>query len=60
MNSKRLKVYTAYQAGSYKMMPVPEIRLKGKWLKEIGFEEGNTIKVQQRKNKITITLDRQK
>ncbi|MGS2763704.1 SymE family type I addiction module toxin [Sinomicrobium sp. M5D2P9] len=36
---------------------IPEIRLCGKWLQDIGFEHGQTIKVKQEKNKITITVD---
>ncbi|WP_294197666.1 SymE family type I addiction module toxin [uncultured Chryseobacterium sp.] len=58
---RHLKVYGKYTGNSNPWRPniLPEIRLCGKWLQEIGFEQGNTIKVQQRKNKITITLDPQ-
>lgn len=58
---RHLKVYGKYTGNSNlrRLNILPEIRLCGKWLQEIGFEQGNTIKVQQRKNKINITLDRQ-
>ncbi|KQM36546.1 SymE family type I addiction module toxin [Chryseobacterium sp. Leaf201] len=59
---RHLKVYGKYAdcVNSWRPNILPEIRLCGKWLKDIGFEHGQTIKVQQRKNKITITLDQQK
>lgn len=55
---RQLKVYPRYFDRAYSWRPVilPEIRLCGKWLKEIGFEQGQTIKVQQERNKITITV----
>jgi len=35
----------------------PEIRLCGKWLQEMGFQHGQTIKVKQEMNRITITVE---
>lgn len=40
INSRRLKIHTRYQIGTYRMTTVPEIRLKGKWLDKLGFKEG--------------------
>lgn len=55
---RHLKVYEKYNSRSYHRYVVfPEIRLCGKWLQDIGFEHGQTIKVKQEKNKITITID---
>ena len=36
---------------------VPEIRLEGKWLEKVGFEQGGYIKIQVEKSKLTITVD---
>ena len=60
VNSRRLKIHTRYQTSTYKMITVPEIRLTGKWLDKLGFKEGQMVNVEQKKNKITITLDQQK
>ncbi|MBN9294003.1 MAG: SymE family type I addiction module toxin [Flavobacteriia bacterium] len=35
---------------------VPEILLKGKWLEEAGFKPGQNVQIEQRKNKLVITL----
>jgi len=53
---RKLKIYQKHQPREWKYITVPEIRLKGKWLKELGFEIGKEIKVEQKKNKLTITL----
>lgn len=53
---RKLKVYQKYQPRQWEYITVPEIRLEGKWLKELGFEVGKEIKVEQCKNKLTITL----
>ncbi|MCQ4141174.1 type I toxin-antitoxin system SymE family toxin [Chryseobacterium sp. EO14] len=57
MNSRKLKIYSRFQKSSYKLIIVPEIRLRGKWLDEIGFGEGKMVNIQQKKNKIIITVD---
>lgn len=36
---------------------LPEIRLEGRWLEEVGFKEGKRVKIQVEKNKLTITVD---
>jgi toxic protein SymE len=38
------------------MITVPEIRLQGKWLDALGFGKGKTVHIQQKKNKLTITV----
>lgn len=57
INLRRLKIHTRYQTGTYRMTTVPEIRLKGKWLDKLGFKEGQMVNIEQKKNKLTITLD---
>ncbi len=53
---RKLKIYQKYQPREWKYIAVPEIRLEGKWLRELGFEIGKEIKVEQKKNKLIITL----
>lgn len=53
---RKLKIYKKFQPREWKYTPVPEIRLEGRWLKELGFEIGKEIEVRQQKNKLTITL----
>ena len=55
---RQLKVYEKYISRSYKQYVIlPEIRLCGKWLQDIGFDRGQSVTVQHEKNKIIITLD---
>ena len=52
-----LKVYPKYFQRSYHKAAIfPEIRLCGKWLKQLGFEHGAMVIVSLEKNKLTITL----
>lgn len=37
---------------------IPEIRLEGKWLDRLGFKEGQTVNIEEKKNKLTITIDK--
>ncbi|MEM9000604.1 MAG: SymE family type I addiction module toxin [Bacteroidota bacterium] len=53
---RKLKVYQKFRSRTWDNTTVPEIRLEGNWLKELGFEIGKEIKVAQKKNKLTITL----
>jgi len=53
---RKLKIYQKYRARTRTHTTVPEIRLEGIWLKELGFEIGKEIRVKQRKYKLTITL----
>jgi len=53
---KTLKIYRKYRTRRWGFSTVPEIRLEGKWLKKLGFEEGNQVQVKQEQNKLTITL----
>ncbi len=58
---RKLKIYQKHQPRDWnRYVSVPEIRLEGKWLKELGFEIGKEIEIKQQKNKLTITLTDEK
>jgi len=59
-NLRKLKIYTKYQIRTYGLITIPEIRFKGKWLEKLGFKEGKIINIEQKKNKLIITLDNKK
>ncbi|MEM7485638.1 MAG: SymE family type I addiction module toxin [Bacteroidota bacterium] len=53
---RKLKIYQKFRSRTWDNTIVPEIRLEGNWLKELGFEIGKEIKVEQKKHRLTITL----
>lgn len=58
-NSRKLKIHTKHQARAYgATTTIPEIRLEGKWLDKLGFKQGETVNIEQKKNKLTITVDK--
>lgn len=52
MGMRKLKVY---QGNGKDYTPVPEIKLKGKWLENIGFSIGSTIHADCKSGIIIIT-----
>lgn len=54
---RSLKIYSKYQRRVCKDIIIPEIRLEGIWLKELGFQEGMKVKIEQQSKKLVITLD---
>jgi toxic protein SymE len=55
---RKLSVYTKHFRRAYKNFIIfPEIRLCGKWLRDIGFDCGQPITVRYKENKIIITVD---
>ncbi|CAD0005213.1 SymE family type I addiction module toxin [Flavobacterium salmonis] len=58
-NSRKLKIHTKYQARTYGSTTIPEIRLEGKWLEKLGFRKGQIVNIEQKKNKLTITIDKE-
>lgn len=53
---RQLKVHRKYSYRSSKgFVLFPEIRLSGKWLKEMGFDCGKSVTVQHEKNRIILT-----
>ena len=56
INFRKLKIHTKYRIRKYDETKIPEIRLEGKWLESLGFKRGQTVKIKQQKNKLTITV----
>lgn len=57
-NGRQLKVYSKYFLRSDRRGVIfPEIRLCGKWLRDLGFDFGQAVIVKQEKNKIIITIN---
>lgn len=57
---RKLKIHSKFRARTWDNTTVPEIRLEGKWLKDLGFKEGKEVKIEQEKNKLIITLNKEK
>jgi len=57
-NLRKLKIHSKFQTRTFKDITIPSIKLEGKWLEKIGFEKGKMVIVEQKKNKITITLEK--
>lgn len=56
--NRKMKVYEKSFARAFNCFKIfPEIRLAGKWLRDIGFTCGQSVTVRHKKNKIIITLD---
>lgn len=57
-NLRKLKIHSKFQKRKYKHITISSIKLEGKWLEKLGFEKGKIIIVEQKKNKLTITLEK--
>lgn len=55
---RKLKIYSKHRPRRWDYTTVPEIRLEGKWLADLGFREGDIVEVKQQPNKLTITLSK--
>ncbi|MBS7254732.1 SymE family type I addiction module toxin [Flavobacterium branchiicola] len=55
---RKLKIHAKYQARTYGGTTIPAIKLEGKWLEKLGFSKGKMILIQQKKNKLTITVEK--
>lgn len=44
-DTRFLKVHTRHRAKGYRFYHVPEIVLKGEWLRDLGFQCGELVKV---------------
>ena len=53
---RKLKIHSKYRPRRWDYTTVPEIRLEGRWLAELGFKEGDRVQIEQQHNKLTITL----
>ncbi|NAS29738.1 type I addiction module toxin, SymE family [Flavobacteriaceae bacterium R38] len=59
MNKPRiLKIYSKFRVRTWDNTTVPEIRLEGKWLEELGFKIGSEIIIREQKNKLIITIEK--
>lgn len=56
-----LKIYTKFRYRRWGPdYSVPEIRIEGKWLEQLGFEKGNEILIEQKRRKLIITVRKEK
>jgi hypothetical protein len=55
---RKLKIHTKYKAGIRRGTAIPVIKLEGKWLKKLSFNEGQMINIEQKKCKLIITVDK--
>lgn len=53
---RKVKIYTKHIYSSGKSVVVPEIRLCGKWLTELGFVSGSQIAILCNQNEIHIKV----
>lgn len=57
IKTRRLKIHTKFRTRTFDCTTIPEIRLEGKWLAELGFKQGQIVVIEQEPNKLTITID---
>ncbi len=56
-----LKIHRKFRYRRWKdHYTVPEIRLEGLWLEQLGFEKGNRVLIEQKKNKLILTVKKEK
>jgi toxic protein SymE len=55
---RKLKIHTKFRSRTYDNILIPEIRLEGKWLEKLGFTQGQMVSIEQKKNKLIITVDK--
>lgn len=60
MAKKNVRQMKVYGQSGYRYEKTPTIMLKGKWLKELGFEIGNYISINCENGKLIITIDEEK
>jgi toxic protein SymE len=54
---RKLKIHCKFRRRAWDHTTVPEIRLEGKWLEELGFEQGKTVKVIQENKVLVLVLE---
>ena len=56
-----LKIYSKFRNRRWRNnYTVPEIRLQGKWLENLGFKEGAQVKIKEQHHQLIITVLQQK
>lgn len=58
MADKKTRNIKVCRQPGYNRKPTPEIKLSGKWLKEVGFDIGSLVKVQCEDGRLVILLDK--
>ena len=53
---RKLKIYSKCRPRNIDPTNVPEIRLEGKWVEKLGFEQAEHVIVRGEPGKLTITL----
>ena len=59
-NFRKLKIHPKYQKRTYKGITIPSIKLEGKWLEKLGFKKGKNVIIEQKKNKLIVTIEKEK
>ena len=57
-SSRKLKIHSKYQKRTYKGITIPSIKLEGKWLEKLGFEKDQIVLVEEMKNKLILTIQK--
>lgn len=55
---RKLKIHSKFRNRRWDNTTIPEIRLEGKWLEEVGFKQGQNINILIEENKLIITIDK--
>lgn len=55
-SNRKTTVTYRYQQRSYSSKKVPEIRMSGQWLKDLGFDTGKTLQITCEPEKLIIAL----
>ena len=55
---RKLKIHAKHRSRRWDYTTVPEIRLEGKWLSELGFEQGKQVSILEQQNKLIITVNK--
>ena len=53
---RTLKIYSKFRRRRWDNTTVPEIRLEGRWLEDLGFKEGGQVQIEQEAQKLIITF----
>lgn len=57
---RKLKIHSKHRPRRWDYTTVPEIRLEGRWLEQLGFKQGDQVQIKQERYKLTITLCQEK
>ena len=57
---RKLKIHPKFRSQTRNYVCIPEIRIAGTWLQELGFIQGQTVCIEQAEKKLIITLEEEK